>query len=46
MDHQGSVPTAAQLDNLTLSLGERVPRDGAVISRRGTGEGLVPFPNS
>jgi len=29
-------------ESLALSLGERVSRDGAFTSRRGTGEGLVP----
>jgi hypothetical protein len=30
------------IENTILSLGERVDRDGAFFSRRGTGEGLVP----
>jgi hypothetical protein len=32
-------------NGFALSLGERVDRDGAFISRRGPGEGFLPFPS-
>ena len=36
---------APEVGKPALSLGERVVRDGAFISRSGTGEGLLPFPS-
>jgi hypothetical protein len=35
----------AKVGNTALSRGERVSRDGAFSSRRGTGEGLLPAPS-
>jgi hypothetical protein len=35
--------TTRSAEKTALSLGERVSRDGAFSSRRGTGEGFLPF---
>jgi hypothetical protein len=35
--------TVLSAEKTALSLGERVSRDGAFSSRRGTGEGFLPF---
>jgi hypothetical protein len=39
---QGALPPAR--DTALYPLGERVARDSAFISRRGTGEGVTSFP--
>jgi hypothetical protein len=41
LNRRKPLDTGSRVENIALSLGERVSRDGVFASRRGTGEGSV-----